>query len=103
MEGGCLDVDRKLRLIAINYFNRRLIAIKKINRCTALVSIFRKAAVSVSSLTLAVSTATELSYNMRHVVADRAEKKSGPFSAPGYTGCLIARRANKQTCRGNAA
>ena len=32
-----LDVDGKLRIIAINYFNRRLITIKKINRCTALV------------------------------------------------------------------
>ena len=28
-EEGGLDVDGKLRLIAINYFNRRLIAIKK--------------------------------------------------------------------------
>ena len=34
---GGLDVDGKLRLIAINYLNRRLIAIKKINRCTALI------------------------------------------------------------------
>ena len=36
MEGeGGLDVDRKLRLITIKYFNRRLIVIPKINRCTA--------------------------------------------------------------------
>ena len=30
MEEGGLDVDGKLRLIAINYFNRRLIVIKKL-------------------------------------------------------------------------
>ena len=31
-----LDADGKLRLITINYFNRQLVATKKINRCTAL-------------------------------------------------------------------
>ena len=39
-EGG-LDVDGKLQLIAINYFNRRLIAITKINRCTAQIVLLR--------------------------------------------------------------
>ena len=34
---GCFDIDVKLRLIAINYFNRRLITITKFNRCTALI------------------------------------------------------------------
>ena len=38
MEGeGGLNVDGKLRLIAINYFNRRLLVIKKIIRSTALI------------------------------------------------------------------
>ena len=35
-EGG-LEVDGKLQVIAINYFNRRLIPIKIINHCTALI------------------------------------------------------------------
>ena len=34
-----LDVDGKLRLIAINYFNHSLIAIKEINHWAALITL----------------------------------------------------------------